>query len=148
MQTFLCGALDELSTQRFHGTTCVGRLPLLFSHKHCIMGAEYSPLISAHVIRAALTMQQDWIVEKKKLGKKARAGPNIRETVCCLFGVGSATNQNSVASARNEKKSAKSRLFRSPSIYWTKTLCLRQKINMGRMKRRPWTPLLGLFDDS
>ena len=57
-------------------------------------GIDYNEATSLRIVHAALTLQEDWLREKRKRGHALRAtvpAPQVRDTVCHLFGVGSAT---------------------------------------------------------
>jgi hypothetical protein len=69
-------------------------------------GQDYDDSLSLRVIRAALTLQQDWLREKRKKGKEGRGSgnaPKVRETVCRLFGVGAATYSKILAGYLNNQ---------------------------------------------
>jgi hypothetical protein len=48
-----------------------------------LKGQKYNEGLSLRVIRAALQLQEDWLVEKKKLGQgRSIPPPKVRDTLC------------------------------------------------------------------
>jgi transposase len=76
-----------------------------------LKGADYDAATSSRVIRAALTLQLDWVLERKRRGKeksKELAAPGIRDTITRLFGLSNSSYQSIV-----------SRFLQTQSIYQT-----------------------------
>ena len=62
--------------------------------KKLLMGLEIDRASSLRILRASFTMQKDYIGDKVKAPDQKHKAPAIRDTVCRLFGVSSATYQS------------------------------------------------------
>ena len=87
--------------------TIAGIEEALSSLKRHLQGSEYTPGVSARVLKAAFTLQKEWLEKKTRLGARKMKGvkfPGIREKVCSLFGVSSATYSNIMSTYLSESK--------------------------------------------